>query len=309
VTGNPNGKDWVHRLFVDQVRPGYGYFHAKTSENDYLPEKYYENLRATYPPEWVERFLEGSFDVMEGQVYTEFGPTLHGISSEEEFVIPPEWPRFRGIDHGIHHPTCCLWAAVSPLGDLIFYDSYYKRGKLISENCEEIQRISGDENYEYSVIDPAVDHRDARTGTSYMDEYRKHGINCIKGEHALLDGISRVKEMMRWDDQHPHILTGELGAPHLYVFLSKCPELVHEIQQYKWRDQRPGAETREREEPVDRHNHSLDAMRYVVMSNPRTRELLAGQGIWAKWEMFLNKLKGKPDDNARRNDIGRWIGE
>lgn len=106
VTGNPNGKDWVWKTFVDEQRDGYAFYHAKTNENKYLPEAYYENLRSHYPPEWVERFLEGSFDVLEGQIYDEFSASIHGIGPEEEFQIPGSWPRFRGIDHGIYHPTC-----------------------------------------------------------------------------------------------------------------------------------------------------------------------------------------------------------
>lgn len=307
VTGNPNGKDWVWKTFVDEQRDGYAFYHAKTNENKYLPEAYYENLRAHYPPEWVERFLEGSFDVLEGQIYDEFSASIHGIGPEEEFQIPGSWPRFRGIDHGIYHPTCCLWAAMSPGGDLVFYDSYYHRNRLISENCAEICRRSGNETYEWTVIDPNVDRRDATTGTSYLDEYRRNGVQCIKGQNAILDGISRVKELMRIDPDHPHLVTGRMGAPRYYVFLARCPELVWETQQYKWRDQKPGAETRDKEEPVDRHNHAIDAARYIAMQNPRSLHAHGEAREWDRWQALIDDIKGEDEKQKNEYQIGSWI--
>jgi PBSX family phage terminase large subunit len=268
VTGNPNGRDWVWKTFVDQNRQGYGFYHARTEENTFLPQDYIDNLRKWYPAEWVTRFMEGSFDVFEGQIFNEFTPSIHVIRADEEFPIPREWPRFRAIDHGICHPTCCLWGAADPDGNLFIYDCYYQRNKLVYEHAQEINQRSENDVIDWTVIDPSTARRDAVSGTSIEQEYRNLGINTRPGENAILDGISRLKELLRCDPQHNHPLHLRPGAPRLHIFGSKCPELIWELQQYRWKDQRPGSQAKEREEPVDRHNHAIDALRYLVMANP-----------------------------------------
>lgn len=306
VTGNPNGRDWVYETFVNQNREEYAFYHAKTYENTYLPQDYIDNLRKYYPPEWVTRFMEGSFEVFEGQIYHEFSPSIHVVHSGDVFPIPQEWPRFRAIDHGIYHPTCCLWGAMDPSGNLFIYDQYYQRNKLISENCTEIVRKSGNDIFEWTVIDPNTDRRDATTGTSYMDEYRRNGVQCIKGQNAILDGISRVKELMYVDPDHDHPLTLRPNAPRLYVFPS-CDKLIWEIQQYKWRPQSASEATRDREEPVDRHNHAIDALRYMVMQNPRAQEAAETGREWDRWQALLDEIGGKKSNDDELT-IGGWIG-
>lgn len=306
VTGNPNGRDWVWRTFVNEQRPGYGFFHAKTSENRFLPEEYYENLRRFFPPEWVERFLEGSFDVFEGQIYHEFSPSIHVIRQDDVFPIPSEWPRFRGIDHGIYHPTCCLWATVDPDGNVFIYDSYYARNKIISENAAEIVKRSGNDIFEWTVIDPATKQRNAATGTSYQDEYRNAGIPVYDASNSILDGIARVKELLSVDPNHQHPIALRGPAPRLYIF-PHCSELIWEIQQYRWKDQNPGVNAREREEPVDRHNHALDALRYIVMQNPRPHQTTLAAGEWDRWQALLDEINSNPLRGEDPYEIGGWI--
>jgi PBSX family phage terminase large subunit len=305
VTGNPNGRDWVYETFVNQARPEYAFYHAKTYENVFLPQDYIDNLRKYYPPEWVTRFMEGSFEVFEGQIYHEFSPAVHVISHNDVVPVPQEWPRFRAIDHGIYHPTACLWGSADPDGNLFIYDSYYQRNKLISENCAEIVKRSGNDIYEWSVIDPNTDRRDATTGTSYMDEYRKNGVPVIKGQNAILDGISRVKELLYLDEGHRHPLTMRPHAPRLYIF-PECKELIWEMQQYNWRDQKAGSETRDKEEPVDRHNHAIDALRYMAMQNPQPRDKAQGIGEWDRWRALLDDLSGTKTEEDDLQ-IGRWL--
>ncbi len=306
VTGNPNGRDWVWKTFVDQNRPGYGFFHAKTEENKFLPQDYVDNLRNFYPPEWVTRFMEGSFDVFEGQIFNEFSQSIHCIRPDDEFPIPREWPRFRAVDHGIYHPTCCLWGAADPDGNLFIYDCYYQRNRLVYEHAEAINRRSEGDLIEWTVIDPSTARRDAISGVTIQDEYRKLGIPTIPGNNAILDGISRLKEMLRVDPTHSHPLTQQLAAPRVYIFASKCPELTWELGQYRWKDQRPGSEAREKEEPVDRHNHAVDAFRYLVMANPRSSQRTLALAEWDRWQSLLDEIKGDPPTGDSLA-IGSWI--
>lgn len=307
VTGNPNGQDWVWRTFVNENRGSdYAFFHAKTYENTFLPQDYIDNLLKFYPPEWVNRFCEGSFDVFEGQVFNEFSPSVHVIRADEEFPIPREWPRFRAIDHGIYHPTCCLWGAADPDGNLFIYDCYYQANKLVFEHAQEINQRSENDVFEWTVIDPSTSRRDAVSGSSIRDEYRRLNIPTIEGNNAILDGISRLKELMRCDEQHNHPISSKPYSPRIHIFGQKCQKLTWELQQYRWKDQRPGSQAREKEEPVDRHNHAIDALRYMVMAGPRPMQRTLAVAQWDRWQALLDDIKGDdtPEDIYQ---LGSWI--
>jgi len=307
VTGNPNGRDWVYKAFVEQSRKDYAFFHAKTYENTHLPQDYVDNLRKYYPAEWVERFMEGSFDAFEGQIFNEFSTTQHVIHPNDTFPIPQEWPRYRGIDLGIFHPTCCLWAAMAPSDDLFIYDCYYQRNKLVSEHAAEINRRSGNDLFEWTVIDPSANRRDSITGATIKDEYRKLGINTIDGNNSILDGISRIKELLRVDPSHPHPVSGRMGSPRLHIMPGTCSELIWELSQYKWKDQRPDSTAKEKEEPVDRHNHAIDPLRYIAMQNPRSHDVGGNKGEWNRWEKLLDDLRGDDPNLSKDFRIGQWI--
>ncbi len=53
------------------------YIPAKIPDNPHLPPNYAAQQRALQPGEWVQRFIEGSFDAFEGQIYQHFSPDTH----------------------------------------------------------------------------------------------------------------------------------------------------------------------------------------------------------------------------------------
>lgn len=294
LTGNPNGRDWVYQLFVAEQKAGYGFFHAKTAENTNLPEAYYARLRDLYPEDWLIRFCEGSFDSFEGQVFPEFNQAIHVIPQEHLFPIPAEWPRFRALDHGVRDPTCCLWAASDFAGNIYIYDMIYRRGRLISENCAEIVEKTGGDIIDWTVIDPSTKNIDAVLGSTYQDEYRRCGVQSIAGNNNILDGIMRIKELLHIDPLRVNPVTGVQGSPRLFVFPS-CSELIWEMQQYKWIDQKPGSLV-EKEKPVGKNDHAIDPLRYLLQQRPREASVDSSSGQWNRWEQLLSELR---DEDTR----------
>lgn len=51
--------------------------HAKTYENPFLAPDYIANMLSAYSPNERERYLDGSFDVFEGAVFSEFDHNVH----------------------------------------------------------------------------------------------------------------------------------------------------------------------------------------------------------------------------------------
>lgn len=79
ITGNPAGHNWVYYKFgMEKANDAKNFskdqFHrmitAPTLANiENLPINYIEQLRQSYSPEWFARFVDGSWDAFEGQIF------------------------------------------------------------------------------------------------------------------------------------------------------------------------------------------------------------------------------------------------
>ena len=56
---------WVKQRFIESEPDDFVYIPSLPKDNPYLPENYEEELRAQYPRELAEAWLEGNWDVME----------------------------------------------------------------------------------------------------------------------------------------------------------------------------------------------------------------------------------------------------
>lgn len=70
VFTTPEGFRFVHDRWVVNKKPGYDMIQASTLSNPFLPEDYVESLRATYPGQLIEAYIDGEFvNLTSGTVY------------------------------------------------------------------------------------------------------------------------------------------------------------------------------------------------------------------------------------------------
>jgi hypothetical protein len=105
---------------------------------------------------------------------------------------------------------------------------------------------------QWYVIDPAARNVAHQTGRSDQMEYTQHGIVTIAGQNSVTAGINRVRE--------------RLETNRLFI-TANCVELLKEIRRYRWKSP-ARTESDPKEAPVKRDDHLLDALRYIVMSQP-----------------------------------------
>lgn len=272
VLANPNGHDWIWQYCVnplsrDRHAKRYGMVHAKTTDNPNLPSDYINSL-LSMPKAWVERFVEGSFDVFSGQIWPEFDPRIHVI---RPFRIQDHWTIIEGIDHGRRNPTAVLWAAFDEMGNCFIFDEHYEAGKLVSHHAQKIHEVRAHYHLpEYTVIDASAAQQDPITGRSVVDEYWDRGIITIPSDRHVPARINRVAEWMMLDPKHPHPLTGDTrdeGWPRLYIF-QNCVNLIEHVGQYQWKKKPPTAEVDAKEAPLEKDDHDVDALGYILMSRP-----------------------------------------
>lgn len=293
LASNPE-PGWVKDSFVTPQQlgeplPGYSFIRALPKDNQHLPREYVNMLRTGNTPGWVKRYLDGSWDVFEGQVWPDYQFEIHAIN---DFEIPVEWKRFRAIDHGQVHPTCCLWFAIDPDGNLFIYREYYKSG-VVSVHCKAINTLSGTESYTATYLPPEcwgkTREKEGKLW-SINDEYWEHKISCIKANNDVLTGINRVGEYFKINPDRVHPLTGEKGSPSLFIF-KNCKNLLLEIPEYGWKDQK-GAE-KAKEAPKKIRDDAVDAMRYGVMSRPSPTKLEQTLTPYGSFKWHLRQLTEK----------------
>ncbi|MBA3760131.1 MAG: hypothetical protein H0X07_06315 [Gemmatimonadales bacterium] len=281
TTGNPAGRNWNYNLFFKykfegtKKQPGHEGFQPSPQENIHLPASYWDDLRAIWPAEWVEKFLNGSFDVYEGMVLSELNPEIHLV---DNFPVPMELPRYRGLDHGINHPTACIWVAVDYDGNHLVYREHVKSDAVPASNAAYILALSAaeEERISWTAIDPSTRQRQTAGGViqQIIEQYREAGLVCRPGNNDIPGSIALLKRLLMPDPRHVfpnwHHRRGETGAPHLYI-MRDCKVMWHQIQGWQWKAVKPGQDHRER--VVSKDDDTVAALRYCLMELPHSAKV------------------------------------
>lgn len=277
LASNPE-PGWVKNTFVTpqmmgKPLPNHTFVQALPSDNPFLPADYVDDLKQSNPPEWVRKYLEGSWEAMEGQIYPMWDYNTHVI---RPFPIPSGWTRTISIDHGQNNPTCALWGATDPDGNTFIYKEYYRSG-VVSSHCRNILAMCTEDELANAVIymDPSCWGKNMVKDSgepserlwSVADEYAEHGIFATRANNEVTAGINRVGEYLTKRDTRVHPITGEMGSPSLFIF-ENCQNLILEFPDYIWHV--GNNKTTDREAPRKKNDHALDALRYMVMSRPST---------------------------------------
>lgn len=300
IVGNPAGHDWAYHRFVKQdifanesAKKEYRLVHAPSTENKHLPAGYVESMLQNYSEERIQREVMGSFDAFEGMVYPEFRRDLHVI---QPFQIPANWTRVIGIDHGYRNPSAWVWGAVDQDNNLYIYREFYEKEWLIEEVIRGhkekgkpgvLQLMKG-EKIDQARIDPSTkaarNERDGRK-ISDFDIYQENlpsDFPLFTANNDVTAGIDRIKTYLKPDQR--------TGKPRLFVF-STCSNVIEEMTKYRYRELNPTQQGKqnEKEEPYKHDDHAMDALRYLVMSQPEPH--IDPEDVWTT--LKYNSLEGQ----------------
>lgn len=207
---------------------------------------------------------------------------VHVLRKDWDEIVGPKWTRFRVIDHGIRHPTCCGWVAVNTHGDQYWYRQYYAADRTIAENALAILSLTkAEEAIAGDVADPAVFARNPETGRPFATAYQDAGLSVVPadkgtpGYDAVATGF--VSALARWSlfhrKPHPKMAALEPGtletlaakpaiwfhpicAASLLSLFEECAALRYgEVRGDPFQHAAP-------EKPVDVHDEGADVVRY-----------------------------------------------
>lgn len=316
LTTNPNGHDWVWKFWESlqgklYIRLNYHLIKSPTRDNRYLPEDYVQDLIETYPPEWLARFMEGSFDAFEGQIYPALSEGYHVIPSTMyshlmDYIRP--LAKFRVMDYGYANPTVVLWYATDEFGNLFFYDEYRHTRRTVAEHAPEIKSRHEEHEFGTFLADPSMKRREGASGLSLMDEYAEHGIYLHPANHDIRAGIARTSEYLRTSSDRVNPITDQRPAPKLF-FSHKCMQTFEEMRGLQWKKLKPGQTGAAAEEPVDKDDHGADCVRYAVMGRPVAKPRTETEDEYQKLLGYIRAFES-PDNRDFApvgSDFGRRI--
>ena len=259
---NPGGigHSWVKKRWIERQHPQeeqeseeFGFTPALPKDNKYLAESYMKQL-ASLPEKLRKAYLDGNWDVFEGQFFTEWDKNHHVV---EPFTIPESYKKFRAYDYGYENPACCKWYALDYDGRVFVYrEKYWQKGHKTpaEDQAKEIERLSKGEHYEYSVADPAIFSPtgmvDKAGGQTIAETFYRNNVGFMPASNRRVDG---------WGIMHQYLKWSEFVKPKMLYF-STCvdsirtiPSLVHD-------------EIKPEDLDTDGEDHAADVDRYFLTS-------------------------------------------
>jgi len=267
MTGNPGGVSDVY-FKTRFVRPNlaywkeyeikhqdkYKFISAKVSDNPYVNESYIDWL-GSLPTHLKEAWLEGNWDVFEGQFFEEWNSDEHIV---EHYEPPEHWYRYAGLDLGFtrEHPTVCLWAAQNPDNyDVYVYREYSSYG-VTEQYISDIKDIQGREPITAIYADPSMfnsslKHRFDDDSPDLM--FLKNGLPITPANNNRANGWRVLKQWLHWTTNR----TAKLKISE------QCPVLIQTMPTLKYAQ---GLNGRKDDLNTKGQDDAADALRYLLIT-------------------------------------------
>ena len=245
-----------NEIFLNRRKdPEVWYEFMEWGDNPYLDEGEVQALTASMDENTLQSRRYGKFaSAAAGLVYPEFDENIHVI---EPFAIPKEWQDNMSIDPGLNNPLSAHWYAVDFDDNVYVVYEHYEAGRDIDYHANAIKEICGRLGWHTdsrgrvcALIDSAAKQRTLGSVKSVVELFYERGILVNPDvEKDLFTGIARVKSYLKRDN----------GMPNLYIFKG-CVNLINELKGYYWGSG---------DVPRKTNDHSLDEMRYYLMTRPK----------------------------------------
>ncbi len=260
ASANPGGighswvkRRWIERQFKSRENPAdYAFFPARATDNPALADdKAYLQYLESLPTPLRRAWRDGDWDIFVGQFFTEWSRQAHVIPP---LVPEPSWRKFACLDYGYAAPSCVLWCAVTPTGQLVVYRELYERELTYRALGTRVRELTPPtEQLDYIVVDPALAARSPGGGESGLEALTASGLPIRRGDNTRVAGWIRLREYLKINPKtkRPQLLVTE-SCPHL---IRTLPALVHDA-------------VRAEDCDTTGDDHAPDALRYGVMSRP-----------------------------------------
>lgn len=290
LTCNPGGvgHTWVKRLFIDRAYrtdenpEDYFFIKSLATDNKALMEKdpdYIRKLEAL-PPKLRRAWLEGDWDIFEGQFFEEFTDDPDHYEDRkwthviEPFEVPRDWTLYRSFDFGYSKPFSCDWWAIDYEGRAYLVLQLYGCTGTPNDGVKwdpdrifsEIHRIEAEHRWLkgkqiHGIADPSI--WDASRGSAIIEAADRNFVHFYPGDNKRIPGWMQCHYRMRFDPE---------GKPMVYFF-NTCRHAVRTLPLLQFDEHRP--------EDLDTtgEDHFADSFRYFCMARPMKPEKIEEEKV------------------------------
>lgn len=209
------------------------------------------------------RLRDGKWAAAEGQIYEAYDESVHLLDEVSPGV---GWTRWGAIDFGYTNPFVYQDWWEDRDGRLYLVNEVYRTRRLVEDHAETIRDLLFHPSGEPRLRLPRAIYADHDAeGRATLE--RRLKLPTKPARKSVSDGIQAVQSRLKVQPD---------GKPRLFIrrgaLVERDPDLdaaslpmgaAEEIPGYVWAV-RPGNKGGMKEEPVKEHDHSMDAMRYMV---------------------------------------------
>jgi PBSX family phage terminase large subunit len=277
------GKTWIYeriykngKLFCKANRrknDGISIHSWQWADNPFLNEREIIKMEKNFSAEALESRRFGLFADGIGLVFKEFGEKNIVKNVTVSQILKTSVYNGISIDPGYINPTAVLWFAVDADKNIFVIDEYKESGKSVEQIAEAIYRKSNAAGVPVAnvFIDSASTAQTLGEPKSVAEQFRAYGVPVdTRVEKNVLDGIHRIKSLFQ----------SSCFERKLFIF-EHCVHLIRELRGYFWGD---------KDKPVKRDDHCLDALRYFVMSMDNLKRVEKAAKVEDKIEHYKRRL-------------------
>lgn len=238
---NPTSKaNWVYKKWFVKPKKEPSTVILKTTykDNRFLPESYIKTLEAMIKtnPTYYKIYALGEFCSLDKLIYTNWETAE---LNTDELKRRAELKLAVGLDFGFtNDPTALITALIDEENKIIYVTDEHVKTGLTNDKIAEIIKYKG--------LAKSTITADAAESKS-IKEIKDSGImrikECVKGGGSILQGIQRLQQ-------------------YKIIVNKNCENTITELENYSWKKDKQTNEYIN--EPIDKFNHCLDALRYSL---------------------------------------------
>lgn len=286
-TTNPGniGHAWFKALFIAPFRAGEEtetrFIPATVDDNKFVNKGYRKQLSRLTG--WKKKaWLEGDWDIMAGQFFTNFRAEFEGLAHHVRSVIDVQkgWRLWGALDYGFNHWTVFYLLASDGDGNIYILDEHAARGWQIERHCDAMKALlarNGVEVYQLREIVAGTDcFARNEDGGTIATKYEEFGFRLTPANTDRINGAAEL--LSRLGDVEAKDLEGNPDPIRPRLFIHKrCVRLVECLPLLQHDPKRPDDVKKwDCDEEGNGGDDPYDACRYGVMAGYKSQFVEAG---------------------------------
>lgn len=268
VATTPEGYRFVYNRWHLHPTEDYELIRAPTSSNPHLPEGYIDALKASYPSQLIEAYLEGEFvNLVGASVYYNFSRTKNALPKNTPAAAWPTTHRVIihiGVDFNIHNTAAAFGVVAGGkcyiLGEMT---GILDTPTLVKEIDAHYEKFAQD-----IVYYPDATGKNAKSTNASVSDHtilQRTGamIDAPPGNPAVRDRVAAVNSALGNAEEEPL----------LYIDIEACPRLVQALEQQVYVESGSGKLSPDKSSGYD---HILDALGYLIYRRFPVKDMFVG---------------------------------